>query len=263
MATTTHSHVAQTLVKGVVCSAVCLGRREVSDMHTLTLQAEDLLSCPPKPCKTSAGMSSTSDTALVRRVQARDQTAFRELVEQCQSKVFRVIYGILRNRHDAEDIAQEVFTKVYFSIGAFDGRSSVLTWIYRIAVNECYSWLRKRRTELVCEGGSSGGSLVINLRAADARTASDHALIQRDLVNKALARIPEDDRLLLLWKEVEGFSVKQLTEMTGSNENTVKVKLFRARRRLAKTAARLSTSRHALQFQKPVGGIARSAEVER
>ena len=230
-------------------------------MHALILETEDFLSCPMKSCRTAAGVGKLGDTTLVRRIQAGDQTAFRELVEQCQSKVFRVIYGILHNRDDAEDIAQEVFTKVYLSIGTFDGRSSVLTWICRIAVNECYSWLRKRRVAVVCDGDSTGGS--ISLQVADVRTAAERALIQRDLVNKALARIPEDDRFLLLWREVEGFSVTQLTEMIGSNENTVKVKLFRARRKLANAVTRLSTSRCTYRFQKPVGGKAQLEEVER
>ena len=87
----------------------------------------------------------SDEAALVRRVQARDEMAFREIVERYQSKVFSIIYGILRNRNDAEDIAQQVFAKVYFSIKNFDFRSSLLTWIYKITVNECYDYLRKKR----------------------------------------------------------------------------------------------------------------------
>ena len=78
------------------------------------------------------------EAALVRRCQAGDQQAFQEIVERHQSKVFSIIYGIVRSRNDAEDIAQQVFTKVYFSIKNFDLRSSLLTWIYKITVNECY-----------------------------------------------------------------------------------------------------------------------------
>src|SRR5947209_16286992 len=74
----------------------------------------------------------TEEAALVRRVQARDELAFREIVERYQSKIFSIIYGILRNHNDAEDIAQQVFAKVYFSIPKFDFRSSLLTWIYKI-----------------------------------------------------------------------------------------------------------------------------------
>src|ERR1700749_4518246 len=87
----------------------------------------------------------SEEAALVRRVQAQDEMAFREIVERYQSKVFSIIYGILRNHNDAEDIAQQVFSKIYFSIRNFDFRSSLLTWIYKITVNECYDYLRKRR----------------------------------------------------------------------------------------------------------------------
>src|SRR6185436_13451089 len=98
----------------------------------------------------------SEEAALVRRVQARDEMAFREIVERYQSKVFSIIYGILRNRNDAEDIAQQVFAKIYFSIRNFDFRSSLLTWIYKITVNECYDYLRKKRVrKLVYESDFS------------------------------------------------------------------------------------------------------------
>ena len=87
----------------------------------------------------------TEEAILVRRVQAKDEMAFQEIVERYQTKVFSIIYGILRNHNDAEDIAQQVFAKVYFSIRNFDFRSSLLTWIYKITVNECYDYLRKKR----------------------------------------------------------------------------------------------------------------------
>src|ERR671932_2716324 len=98
----------------------------------------------------------TEEAALVKRVQARDELAFREIVERYQAKVFSIIYGILRNRNDAEDIAQQVFAKIYFSIKNFDFRSSLLTWIYKITVNECYDYLRKKRVrKLVYESDFS------------------------------------------------------------------------------------------------------------
>ena len=91
--------------------------------------------------KTRLDHRNTEEAALVRRVQAKDEMAFREIVERYQTKVFSIIYGILRNRNDAEDIAQQVFAKIYFSIKNFDFRSSLLTWIYKITVNECYDYL--------------------------------------------------------------------------------------------------------------------------
>ena len=95
--------------------------------------------------KTRLDHRNTEEAALVRRVQAQDEMAFREIVDRYQAKVFSIIYGILRNRNDAEDIAQQVFAKIYFSIKNFDFRSSLLTWIYKITVNECYDYLRKKR----------------------------------------------------------------------------------------------------------------------
>src|ERR1700676_2899071 len=99
--------------------------------------------------RTRVDHRNTEEAALVRRVQARDEMAFREVVERYQAKVFSIIYGILRNHNDAEDIAQQVFSKTYSAIRSFDSRSSLLTWIYRITVNECYDYLRKRRARRV------------------------------------------------------------------------------------------------------------------
>ena len=187
----------------------------------------------------------TSDeAALVRRVQAGDQAAFRDLVERYQGKVFSIIYGILRNHNDAEDIAQQVFAKAYFSFGNFDFRSSLLTWIYKITVNECYDYLRKKRVrKLVYESDISeedARRMTHGEPARDPRPGQDVTLARRDLVVKLLSRLPEQERNLLLLKEVEGHSVEELAAMTGINENTIKVKLFRARQKLLKLAQRLA-----------------------
>jgi RNA polymerase sigma-70 factor, ECF subfamily len=185
----------------------------------------------------------SEEAALVRRVQARDEIAFREVVERYQAKVFSIIYGILRNHNDAEDIAQQVFAKIYFSIQSFDFRSSLLTWIYKITVNECYDYLRKKRVrKLVYESDFSeedAQRMQNSETATDPRPAVDTQLAQRDLVLKLMAKLSTEDRSLLLMKEVEGHSVEELSRMTGMNENTIKVKLFRARQKLLKTAQRL------------------------
>src|SRR6202171_5492804 len=99
--------------------------------------------------KTRVDHRNTEEAALVRRIQAGDEIAFREIVERYQAKVFSIIYGILRNRNDAEDIAQQVFSKPYFAINSFNSRTSLITWIYRITVNECYDYLRKKRARRV------------------------------------------------------------------------------------------------------------------
>ena len=184
----------------------------------------------------------SEEAALVRRVQSGDEMAFREVVDRYQSKVFSIIFGILRNHNDAEDIAQQVFAKIYFSIKNFDFRSSLLTWIYKITVNECYDYLRKKKVrKLVYESDFTEEEAQRMERAEPASAGKklvDEELAQRDLIVKLLAKISEEDRNLLMLKEVEGHSVEELAEMTGMNENTIKVKLFRARQKLVKAAQR-------------------------
>ncbi len=186
----------------------------------------------------------SEEAALIRRVQARDEMAFREIVERYQSKVFSIIYGILRNRNDAEDIAQQVFAKVYFSLKNFDFRSSLLTWIYKITVNECYDYLRKKRVrKLVYESDFSqedAQRMEASEPAVDGSVPADTRLAQRDLILKLLSKVSEEERTLILMKEVEGHSVEELAGMTGLNENTIKVKLFRTRQKLLKAAGRLT-----------------------
>jgi RNA polymerase sigma-70 factor (ECF subfamily) len=184
------------------------------------------------------------EIALVRRIQQGDELAFNEVVQRFQAKVHSIIYGILRNRNDADDIAQQVFTKVYFSIGSFDSRSALLTWIYKITVNECYDYLRKRKVrKLVYESDISEEEELRVARSdatADKSPTVEHELALRDYVVRLLSRVSEEDRNLLLLKEVEGHSVDELAEMTGMNQNTIKVKLFRARQKLVKAARRLA-----------------------
>lgn len=193
--------------------------------------------------KTRVDYQNTQEGALVRRAQAGDEAAFRDIVERYQSKVFSIIHGIVRQRNDAEDIAQQVFAKVYFSIKNFDFRSSLITWIYKITVNECFDYLRKKKVrKLVYESDLSEDEVrrVENTEPSiDRQPPADATLARRDYVLKLLTRVSEEERMLLMMKEVEGYSVEELASLTGMNENTIKVKLFRARQKLVKAAQRL------------------------
>ncbi len=193
--------------------------------------------------KSKVDYENTPEGALVRRAQAGEEPAFREIVERYQTKVFSIIHGIVRQRNDVEDIAQQVFAKVYLSLKSFDFRSSLITWIYKITVNECFDYLRKKKVrKLVYESDLSEDEVrrVENSEPnVDRQTPADAALAQRDYVVKLLSRVSEEERMLLVLKEVEGYSVEELAEQTGMNENTIKVKLFRARQKLVKAAQRL------------------------
>ena len=209
-------------------------------MHATTSTATNTNAFCIWPRQAQAKHQGCDDNDLVARLQARDETAFREIIDRYASKICRVCHGVLHNRDDADEIAQEVFAKVYFSIQAFEGRSSLYAWIYRIAVNECYGFLRKRRFKLLYASDSPDDTLELRLEAiADGHPTPDRTVMQRDLINKLLTRIPEDDRWLLVAKEVEGFSLAELSQMTGLNENTIKVRLYRIRQGLVAAAARL------------------------
>ncbi|MEP6714135.1 MAG: sigma-70 family RNA polymerase sigma factor, partial [Terriglobia bacterium] len=193
--------------------------------------------------RTRVDYESTPEGALVRRAQAGDERAFQDIVERYQSKVFSIIHGIVRQRNDVEDIAQQVFAKVYFSIRNFDFRSSLITWIYKITVNECFDYLRKKKVrKLVYESDMSEDESrrVENSEPAlDRGSRADSTLARRDYILKLMDKVSEEERQLLLLKEVEGYSVEELSGMLKMNENTIKVKLFRARQKLVKAAQRL------------------------
>ncbi len=181
------------------------------------------------------------EVALVRRAQGGDQAAFSLIVEKYQSKVFSIIHGVLRNRNDVEDIAQQVFTKVYFALKGFDFRSSLVTWLYKITVNECYDYLRKQKVrKLTYESDLSDDEARRVGNVEDHRQggalAADRMAEQRQYVMRLMERLSEEERTLLMMKEVDGYSVEELAAMNGMNENTVKVKLFRARQKLMKAA---------------------------
>jgi RNA polymerase sigma-70 factor (ECF subfamily) len=193
--------------------------------------------------RTRVDYESTPEGSLVRRAQAGDDSAFREIVEKYQSKVFSIIHGIVRQRNDVEDIAQQVFAKVYFSIRNFDFRSSLITWIYKITVNECFDYLRKKKVrKLVYESDMSEDEVrrVENTEpVVDRAVRTDSTLARRDYIVKLMDRVSDEEKNLLMLKEVEGYSVEELAGMLKMNENTIKVKLFRARQKLVKAAQRL------------------------
>jgi len=158
------------------------------------------------------------------------EMAYREFIEQYQSEVYQFAYGILGNREEADEITQQVFVKAYFSLKRLHARGSHYTWVYRLVINECYGFLRKKRLKR-----SYGNDALANATSAlmpqDPSLKPDRGL--RDLLNTLLERLPEADRYLLLLREIEGYSVAQLSEITRISEPNIRGRLFRARQRLA------------------------------
>lgn len=173
------------------------------------------------------------DRELVRLCQAGAQDAFEELVRRHQQRVFGLVGGILRRPEDVEDVAQQVFLKVYLGIKRFDQRAAFSTWLYKIAVNECWDYLRKKKVRpLVYEADLSEEQI----SKLDGIMSRDHAVASagdraetREMLAWLLGALPEQDQQLLVLKEMAGFSVQELADILKLNVNTVKVRLFRAR----------------------------------
>ena len=185
-------------------------------------------------------VAAADDRELVRRAQQEDKEAFEELVRRHQHRVFAVAGGILRRREDVEDIAQQVFVKAYFSLRRFDQRAAFSTWLYKITVNECWDLLRKKKVRpLVYEADLSeeqAKQVIASEETAHRQPEIPERLEQQQEVERLLADLDERDRLMLILKEVEGFSIEEIAEVLDLNANTVKVRLFRARRKIVAQA---------------------------
>jgi len=186
----------------------------------------------------------TDDLTLVQRVRTGDQRAFKLLVERYQRKVYAVAYGMVKDREEARDIAQEAFVKVYKYLEHFKGDASFYTWLYRITVNICIDSLRKK-------GSAKGDDHVefdesvrmdvseANIGALGSRlgTNPQKSALRKELADKisaALQQIPEAHRQILLLREVEGMSYEELARTLQIPKGTVMSRLFHARLKMQK-----------------------------
>lgn len=179
------------------------------------------------------------DITLVQRVRTGDQRAFKLLVERYQRKVYGVALGMMRNKEDARDVAQEAFVKVYRYVEFFKGDASFSTWLYRITTNICIDILRKRGTtkglthiefdEAVKRDTAEAqiGALGSMLGTNPQKSALRKELA--DKINEAMAQIPETHRQILLLREVEGMSYDDLSKTLNIPKGTVMSRLFHAR----------------------------------
>jgi RNA polymerase sigma-70 factor (ECF subfamily) len=188
---------------------------------------------------------------LVRQAQKGDSSAYEELVRIHHPRLLAVVSGILRRSEDTEDVAQQVLVKAYLSIKRFDLRSAFGTWLYKIAVNECLDYFRKKKVRrTVYEADLSEEQLrqmeVMPAHTGGATRVREDAASraqQRQLLDRLLEELDEADRTMLVMKEVSGFTVEEIGDAFGLNVNTVKVRMFRARAKLVEAYERRLKSR--------------------
>ena len=166
------------------------------------------------------------DLELAHRSQAGDTKAFGELVTKYRTKIFTMVCGMVRNEHDARDLAQEGFLKAWQSIHLFEGRSSFYTWLYSITVNlTIYSLRRKGRREEVELNDAIPSSVPgpgVNYQCTEIR----------EQVNAALAKLSPEHRAVVVLKELEDLQYHEIAEVLNLTMGTVMSRLFYGRKKL-------------------------------
>jgi RNA polymerase sigma factor (sigma-70 family) len=181
-------------------------------------------------------------TGCLVRVRAGDQAAARGLVEALYPMVIRIVRGRLPRRSSEEDLAQEVFVKVFTRLDQYEGAVPFTHWVSRIAVTTCIDQLRaqKRRPELRWADLSEDQERVLTGAHSEAGLPDTaDALAARELVGLLLEQLSPEDRLVLQYLDLEGKTIAEISQLTGWNSTLVKVRAFRARRKLRKLFERL------------------------
>jgi RNA polymerase sigma-70 factor (ECF subfamily) len=175
------------------------------------------------------------DHDLIERARSGDDTAFSRVVAAYRKRILGTVLRLIGRPDDVEDVAQEVFMRLYFSLDQLRTPEVFEPWLYRLTVNAAYDYLRKQRRRHESRMADLSEEQVILADAEASGKASLEAGRQgeiRALVHELLDAVSEEDRILLTLKEVEGLSLKELETVYGVNENALKVRLYRARQRV-------------------------------
>lgn len=176
-------------------------------------------------------MTKTDDQYYITKIVAGDTKAFAVLVDRYKDLVFTLALRMLKNREEAEEVAQDTFIKVFKSLSKFKGDSKFSTWIYRITYNSCLDVLKKYKQEYstVVLDEFSERELATLDNAFDALAEKE----QRQAIDDCLDRLPKEDSFLLTLYYFEEQSLDEISKIVGLTANNVKVKLFRGRKKLA------------------------------
>lgn len=171
---------------------------------------------------------------LLDRIRAGDKRAFENLVTKYEKSVYRLCYRFFYNEQDAMDATQEVFLKVYRALDGFEGRSSFKTWIYRIAANTCITLAEKHKKE---KDGLLQ-SIIHWWNGREQETPEEEVIgkeqqkMNRHMVSSKIALLPENYRVPVILKDIEGLSLERIAEILNVPQGTVKSRLSRGRRLL-------------------------------
>lgn len=179
------------------------------------------------------------DLEFIKQIKAGNEQAFKQLVEVYKDMVINTCYGFLQNREDAEDVAQEVFIKVYRSVASFREESRLSTWLYRVAVNESLNLRKKRkrkkwlRSFQSFSNDSSDTEEWIDEKGPDPHEALEQKERAR-ILHKAIEKLSENQRIAFTLNKYENLSYKDIAEVMGTTVSAVESLLDRAKKNLRK-----------------------------
>ncbi|HLJ16575.1 MAG TPA: sigma-70 family RNA polymerase sigma factor [Bryobacteraceae bacterium] len=177
------------------------------------------------------------DFELIERAQSGEDAAFNQIVRAYRKRILGTIARLIGRPEDVEDVSQEVFLRLYFSLDQLRTPEVFEPWLYRLTVNAAYDYLRRQRRRSEARMSDLSEQQVLMADAAAGGRARDEEQRKtqtRELVQSLLSTVSEEDRILLILKEVEGLSLKELEKIYRIKENALKVRLFRARQRVLK-----------------------------
>jgi len=177
------------------------------------------------------------DFELIEQARSGDDGAFNQVVQAYRKRILGTIARLIGRPEDVEDVGQEVFLRLYYSLDQLRTAEVFEPWLYRLTVNAAYDYLRRqrRRQESRMSDLSEQQVMMADALAGEKRNTEEKRRTKvRELVQALLGTISEEDRILLTLKEVEGLSLKELEKVYKVNENALKVRLFRARQRVLK-----------------------------
>lgn len=174
----------------------------------------------------------SSDWELVQKCQAGEIGAFQELVSRYHQKIYVVIVGLLHNREDALDVAQETFFRAYRKIKSFQGGSSFYTWLYRIAVNIAIDSQRRQKRNPLDFRETMDGLFEEQNEVARDPFSDVHDRELREKLVSAINDLTPEHKAVIILRTVEGLSYKDIGEILGCSEGTVMSRLHYARKKL-------------------------------
>jgi RNA polymerase sigma-70 factor (ECF subfamily) len=177
------------------------------------------------------------DFELIERARSGDDGAFNQIVQSYRKRILGTIARLIGRPEDVEDVGQEVFLRLYFSLDQLRTAEVFEPWLYRLTVNAAYDYLRRQRRRQESRMSDLSEQQVMLADAVEGGKRRDEQQYRtriREMVQSLLEKVSEEDRILLTLKEVEGLSLKELEKIYHVSENALKVRLFRARQRVLK-----------------------------